>query len=100
MRRLTGPLLRACVRASVCHGNCVFFAGVAYNDRLPPPKLPPPLGRLVLKVVHVSSIERLTPLLSISLARKTFGFANYRLRISAYIAILNLTSDCTHSFSY
>ena len=33
-----------CMRASVCHGRCVFFAEVAYNDRLPSPTLPPPIG--------------------------------------------------------
>ena len=29
----------ACMRVSVCHGRCVFFAEVqvAYNNRLPPP---------------------------------------------------------------
>ena len=32
----------ACAHASVCHGRCIFFAEVAYND-----KLPPPIGRVV-----------------------------------------------------
>ena len=34
----------AFVLASVCQGRCVFFAEVAYNDRLPPPRLLPPIG--------------------------------------------------------
>ena len=34
----------ACVRPSMCHNRCVFFVEVAYNDRLPPPRLPPPIG--------------------------------------------------------
>ena len=37
----------ACVRAYVCHGRCVFFAEVAYNNRLPPPRLPLPKGQVV-----------------------------------------------------
>ena len=41
-------LLRACVRASVCYGRCILFAEVAYNNRLPPLRLPPPIGRVVV----------------------------------------------------
>ena len=42
-----------CVRTSVCHGRCVFFAEVAYNDRLQPPRLPSPIGRVVLIYIYI-----------------------------------------------
>ena len=44
----------ASVRASVCHGRCVFFAEVAYNDRLPPPRLTPPIGAGSTSTIYFS----------------------------------------------